>query len=255
MGIRVGEESITDRLLLDLARAFPHPTRIVKWNRIEEGRKTGADWDWWFVEPWSGRGVGLRVQAKRVDYFNGRMTGLDAQNRNGWQRAMLQLSAAEAGMHPLYCFYVASTVPRSGATACGSFVSDEAPSAWAGSNELYGCSIVGPEVVETAVQMGDQSLGFFWPLLLPWSCLACCEKIGGSLVDLADRQATRVGSMRADIEAAAIRSPEPRSLITESLPPEVIAVAGGEGFDDVGMEPPDVGATVVTLVRSPDSEG
>ncbi len=181
MGIRVGEESITDRLLLDLSRSFPHPTHIVKWNRFEESRKTGADWDWWFVEPRSGRGVGLRIQAKRVDYYNERLTGLDAQNQNGPQRTMLQSSAAEAGVHPLYCFYLASEVARSGVTACGSFASDQAPRGWPGpANALYGCSIVGPKVVESAIQMGDQSLNFFWPLLLPWSCLVCCERVAAA---------------------------------------------------------------------------
>jgi hypothetical protein len=244
VGIRVGEESITDRLLLDLSLAFPL-TKVIKWNRLQEGRTTGADWDWWFFDPAAGAGVGLRIQAKRVDYFNEEFNGLAASNQWGDQRTMLQSSAAAAGLHPLYCFYLASRVPRAGRTLCGSHESGESPPGWPGPpEEIYGCSLVGPATVETAISTRDSSLNFFWRFLLPWACLFCCEGLRGSPMERVDFHARRLRARSAERGDSA-----PESLVTENLPPEVWAVLEREQtFAE--LAPPDVGATVITLLRS-----
>jgi len=245
-GIRIGEESITDRLLLDIARAMPLPSAVTKWNRFEEARSTGADFDWWFVDPDGRIAVALRIQAKRIDYFNQEMPGLRAENRWGVQREMLRGSAFRDRRHPLYLFYLASPSERSGVTECGSYASDHAPPGWAGRpNEIYGCSLLGLPAVEEALARKDFTLDFFWPLLLPWSCLFCCERLGGSLIQRVDRFARFLHRGPEDPDEGKTFG----SLITDDIPDEVWAVVNPE-YQDGLASPPDVGATLVTLVPS-----
>jgi hypothetical protein len=242
-GIRVGEESITDRLLLDISRSLPLPTKVIKWNRYQEGNFTGADWDWWFVDLGRRQGVGLRIQAKRIEYFSERFDALGHENRLGPQIDLLKKSAAEAGLHPLYCLYLASGKQREGETRCGSYPSHQGPSNWTGSPaELYGCSLAGVVTVEIAILEREENLDFFWPFLLPWSCMLCCERMKGSMLERIDSQVGRMQSFPYD------RLPDlPESRITAALPAEVWSVLeGGAVLDDV--EPPQVGATMVTLV-------
>jgi hypothetical protein len=244
-GIRIGEESITDRLLLDIARSMPLPSVVTKWNRFEEARLTGADFDWWFLEPDSGIGVALRIQAKRIDYFNQEFPGLKAGNRLGPQREMLKDSSLRAERHPLYLFYLASSSERTGATACGSHASNETPAGWAGgANELYGCSLTGIGAVEEAVKRGDLSLDFFWPLLLPWSCLICCQHLPGGLIRRVDWLAISLQAGAGDFREGQRGL---RSLVTDNIPDEVWAVVNPD-YQDGLVPPPDIGATLVTLV-------
>lgn len=248
-GIRIGEESITDHLLLDLVRLFPYPTRVMKWSKWDEARKTGADWDWWFLDPVRDVGVGLRIQAKRIDYGRERMSGLEHENTHGPQRLMLQRSAQRAGLHPLYCLYLASSMQRTGPTGCGSFQSGEAPPGWLSSPlEIYGCSLVGPGVVDYAIATRDASLDFLWPFLLPWSCLVCCQATRGEMVEKVDQQGMRIEGMWPE-DSVIVTSPEPLRRSMAELPPEVFLVVAGEGsFEDLTAPP--VGATAVTLVSS-----
>ena len=62
LNISISEESITDMLLLEMLR---RTKRIVckKFTRHEE-RKSGADWQWWFIS--GNRGFPIRIQAKRL---------------------------------------------------------------------------------------------------------------------------------------------------------------------------------------------
>jgi hypothetical protein len=233
IGVRVGEESITDLLLLDLATRFPYPTKVVKWNRHQEARRTGADWDWWFVDSKLRTGVGLRIQAKRIDYFNQRFSGFDAANPYGPQREMLRLSGEREGLHPVYCLYLASPSPPVVPSLCPTPSTGNAPHGAA----VFGCSLLGLGTIDRSLKVGDQSLLALWGDLLPWSCLACCEVMGSELITRVDGQAQRL---------AATADEKPASRITDNLPAEVLAVVDGE------IRPglvPDLGATVVTVTN------
>lgn len=65
-GINIGEESITDHLLLKVARCRDLDIAVYKFSRKEESRQ-GADWQWLFLSPQGERSFGLRVQAKKID--------------------------------------------------------------------------------------------------------------------------------------------------------------------------------------------
>jgi hypothetical protein len=110
--------------------------------------------------------------------------------------------------------------------------------------------LVGPGAVETAIDERNYSLDFFWSFLLPWSCLVCCEGIGEDVLQRIDIQAQRIRLLSRDVDDA----PLPGSLITEDLPAEIWAVIE-PGERDLPVAPPDLGATLVTLVPSGHSEG
>lgn len=72
-GVDQHEETITESLLLDLARSQPN-VKVRTFTRMEESRETGADWAWW----WEGerRWFGALVQAKVLKDRNG-LSGYD----------------------------------------------------------------------------------------------------------------------------------------------------------------------------------
>lgn len=50
LGIRFGEETITDLLLLDLKRKNPPRTRVLQTPKSKE-KDQGTDWEWWIGSP------------------------------------------------------------------------------------------------------------------------------------------------------------------------------------------------------------
>ena len=59
----VKEESITDWLLFDISENIKS-VYYQAFTRHEEARKTGADWEWWFV--FRDFAMKLRIQAKKL---------------------------------------------------------------------------------------------------------------------------------------------------------------------------------------------
>lgn len=103
----LSEDAITDYLLLDLKRRAPGQVIVNKFTRRAEGTTTGADWEWWFVQ--GHRGVGLRVQAKRLNVSTVKYDTLDHTIRRTRQKQInLLLRDAEScspPLYPIYCFY------------------------------------------------------------------------------------------------------------------------------------------------------
>ena len=65
-GLRRGEETITEDLLLNVKKAHPSEVIEYQFNKREKSF-TGADWEWWLTD---GRlWFGLLIQAKRLDLF------------------------------------------------------------------------------------------------------------------------------------------------------------------------------------------
>jgi hypothetical protein len=74
-GLSPAEESLTDYLLLDLKLRHPDRIHVRKFTKWQEGRTTGADWEWWFGDR---RGwFGMRVQAKKLNSGRRLYSGLD----------------------------------------------------------------------------------------------------------------------------------------------------------------------------------
>lgn len=100
--VQLKEESITDWMLDFIASHSPH-SAYYAFNRYEEGRYSGADWDWWLL----GRNshFKFRVQAKRLRLGEDHYVGLAQSNRRGLQIEMLINSARQRGFFPIYAFY------------------------------------------------------------------------------------------------------------------------------------------------------
>jgi hypothetical protein len=114
----LGEESITDTMLLDLADSFPGRVTIVPFNKRQEG-KFGADWAWAFRSADGRQNLPMLVQAKILDLADvqypeiGRHVGRRKPPKR--QIDLLIETAERLGIPPIYAFYnhisVSSRVP------------------------------------------------------------------------------------------------------------------------------------------------
>ncbi len=99
----VKEESLTDRFLYDLSEKIPM-LKYKQFTRNEEGKKTGADWEWWFVFS-DKESFAARVQAKKLKPQSDNYPGI-AYTRNGKLQIerFLEDSLAD-GFASFYSFY------------------------------------------------------------------------------------------------------------------------------------------------------
>lgn len=98
------EETITDINLIDVALRHPRFVSTRKFNRIEEGTVTGADWLWVIGGP--GRWLPILVQAKLVDTRTKKCIGFRQKLSNGrLQYDLLVNFAKSQRFFPLYCVY------------------------------------------------------------------------------------------------------------------------------------------------------
>jgi hypothetical protein len=108
----VGEESITDMLLLTLAYYCQKQVTVHKFKRNEESTN-GADWEWWIKK--NNTWLPMRVQAKRIDVDTQSYPQLDKKGKGRTGRQKLQVNclidkAQNLGnggprQIPIYCFY------------------------------------------------------------------------------------------------------------------------------------------------------
>lgn|GEM_PF-1016309 len=164
-GVSFNEETITESLLLKLAERHSRRGLLIRaWTKPEEGTgtmatgglPTGADWDFW-IRDWTGRGIHLRVQAKR-QFRSGRYESL---NGAGHQIKDLRNNCGTA--IPIYVFYNGpgpewSMYPCT--TRCWPDVLG--PGAW-------GCAVA----PVTAIPATDKPTPGDIALLRPWHCLVC----------------------------------------------------------------------------------
>lgn len=61
----INEETITELLLLNIKKYHQKDLFVKSFNKSEE-KLNGADWEWWFLNSTAKRGMGWRVQAKRI---------------------------------------------------------------------------------------------------------------------------------------------------------------------------------------------
>jgi|GEM_PF-2379239 len=106
----LGEESITDFLLLELIRTHSLDLCVQKFNKRQEGDDgIGADWDWWLFEENDNhfKAIGLRFQAKIIkqdqrSYSSVKRTVSSTGNQ---QVDDIINSSASDNMLPLYVFF------------------------------------------------------------------------------------------------------------------------------------------------------
>ena len=113
-GLLFGEETITERNLLELKRRHPKSVVLQSFTKSQEAAN-GADWEWWFVDRPSLTGFPIRVQAKRLSKRSttfGRLLTYRAPKAPKPQIDMLIDQANSAGMVPIHCFYINERVSK-----------------------------------------------------------------------------------------------------------------------------------------------
>jgi hypothetical protein len=161
------EESLTDWLLFDISKKSP-VVRYQLFNRHEEGRTTGADWEWWFVS--NSQNLRLRVQAKKAQGKKDLYSDLARTNKCGLQIDKLMRDAQAQNAIPLYAFFSS----ENSQTKCGER---------SGRQGIYLASAkkVHDKFVATRVKVSAQDV---LKLSKPLQCVACCPLSWGNAVPI-----------------------------------------------------------------------
>ncbi len=100
----VKEESITD-WLLDFFDQNSNQIRYYQFNRHEEAKLSGADWDWWILYPNNKGCFKIRVQAKRLRKGHNHYLDITRANKSGYQIDMLLDSSSRLNFYPIYAHF------------------------------------------------------------------------------------------------------------------------------------------------------
>ncbi len=156
----VKEESITDRFLYDLSEKISS-IKYKQFTRTEEGRKTGADWEWWFIFS-NKNSFAARVQAKKLKNKSDNYTGIAYVSNDMLQIERLLNDSEQDGLASFYAFYTSEFFTN---TMCGKQTTDEG--IFLGeANKLKAEFILKPRRVLAPTDI----LRFTNPI----SCLFCC---------------------------------------------------------------------------------
>lgn len=154
----VKEESLTDWLLFNISENIPK-IHYRTFSRMDEARRTGADWEWWFIfDNYSYR---MRVQAKKIKIDNDNYSSLAYTNKYGLQIDKLLKDARLNNFIPFYAFFT----PKVEDTNCGRNIKDEG---------VYFCG--GQQIYNDFIVDGKKSVGYNDILKnsIPLSCFLCC---------------------------------------------------------------------------------
>ncbi len=104
--VRLGEETLTDLLILDLARYTPEGVRLFQTPKVQEARN-GTDME--IIINIGGRSIALSIQAKKL-YRSGRYDHLYARvsGTNTHQIDILESYSRHTGAIPVYLLYNSS---------------------------------------------------------------------------------------------------------------------------------------------------
>jgi len=181
-GFTPREESITERLLVEMVEKAPGQVRVHKTTTKEEAT-TGADLALGIqVRPslW----LSLLIQAKKLDYRSG--TYREFAKASAFQQAShLIASAARAGCAPIYLLYNGTSLGPVGSmnVMAGCTLKDlrrgEQGPAWLGESPL-GCTVVDAETVKNLIHSSFAATPASMSQdAAPWECLLCPFAQGG----------------------------------------------------------------------------
>lgn len=157
-GIGVSEESITDGVLIALAKYGGKNVVVKKFTRYQES-KNGADLEMWFHL--KNNFVGSLIQAKKLDSSSNSYKYID--HKNGEQLRDL-ISSAKLPLIPSYLFY--------------NFWKRNLKKQLPNPDSDYGCAISNAYDVKPHLKSPDNSLQSMFPIETPFQCLTCdCESL------------------------------------------------------------------------------
>ena len=159
----VKEESLTDWLLFDMSENI-HGIYYKSFSRHEEARRTGADWEWWFLFP--DFCFAMRVQAKKLHPTDDNYPSIAHTNIYGLQIEKLLSDAARGNFMPFYAFYTdqwADVMCPNKRNNEGVFI--------AGGQKIYDTFMSDPMVQVMASDALRHTLAL--------SCFVCCPFVSG----------------------------------------------------------------------------
>jgi hypothetical protein len=163
LGMALGEETITETVLYEIALAHRGGNFAVTLATKPQEARHGADWEWWLVK--GNIGVSFRVQAKRL-FRDGKYQSLfKPPPHDPYEQLSKLVSAARYGGHiPFYCFFNFDHT-----SGHFSSLSDRCRHSYRGPS-FWGCTLATPEYVQAASSNNLQSLRWF---MRPWHELVC----------------------------------------------------------------------------------
>ncbi len=208
MNIGVFEESITDFLLLRLGRSLKDKIIQKKFSRRNES-KTGADWEWWFVD--NVKGFGLRVQAKRLK-ADGKQPCYEELKQDQAKKLIQGAESLGPACFPIYCFYNPPIFPEPFWQLDCWLAMVPGP---------CGCTIAAARFVQGALTAGKNDLDTVLPGSFPLWCLVC--RYQSSVIQPVKGIADVAAAAARNVQAMAGRAAESQKLPYEPGPvPEAI---------------------------------
>lgn len=196
----VKEESLTDWLLFDVSENINSIT-YKSFTRHEEARKTGADWEWWFV--FHNFSAKLRIQAKMIHPAIDNYPSIAYTNKYGLQIEKLIQDAKDKNFIPLYALYTCLEEK----VLCKHGINDEGVYL-CGANKIHNDFILnGKQIVQPSDLMASS---------IPLSCFLCCplcseEGAKGFLHFLSNYFTEEIGSKRGN-------EPSNSNIVDENIP-------------------------------------
>ena len=168
--VRLGEETITDLLMLDLNRQGLTSATFTQTPKHREATR-GTDFECWLGSDHTGW-LRLAVQAKKLNLRSERYANLKHKSKGGRQIDRLERYAASNEAIPLYCLYNYSefVVPSKHWHCCQRPFQEE---------EL-GCTITPSTNIRKVIGLwGKKNFDYIhrYENTIPWRCLASCPMV------------------------------------------------------------------------------
>jgi hypothetical protein len=242
---QLGEETITDLISLALKTSQKQSVRMINYTKPQEGRN-GADWLWIFYDPSTRQAIGIRIQAKIINFKSNRYPHLHYTKNGIKQIDKLERLAIRDHVTPLYVFY--SHWPRP--TSPAKYPRNASHS---GSIREFGCAIATLPSIRSLNNL--DAMKDVGPLLHPWHVLVCPGATGRT--PILKSVSAALGSMLGGGDGADDpKSPRPRPI--NEFPPyighlleKVLGPEPDQASEGEGQEAPDEDLAGVVFFLSP----
>ncbi len=211
--ISIREDGITALNLQGLYLLQSQDFTVFDFSPHVESSTTGADWEWWFMQP--GRNFGAAVQAKALS--RNQEYDISYIPKKGYPqiKRLLDYSKTNA-LTPMYCFYNWWPTPPFQHWPCQS-ISEQ--------NDLWGCALADGYVIWKLYRSGRYSLSDVHRLTMPWHCIVCCpgHNYGGAPTGPGTRAAGIARVLRTrEIEEIPIEQSQEKEEYSEFPQPEIV---------------------------------
>ncbi|WP_030519267.1 DUF6615 family protein [Nocardia rhamnosiphila] len=177
LGLEPGEESVTDRVLLELQRDHPENLHVNRYTRTKEN-EVGADWEWLIGNDDQGW-LCLRVQAKRIHHWTYRMLGHEGAREDELQYDTLIRECRKDRAFPYHVFYngwePGRFKPKGLPADVAAWQSNRWWARYKETKEYWGCAALSSYQVAALHSRTSRSKRNYAPMYLehamPWSAL------------------------------------------------------------------------------------